>query len=141
MARWEHSIDINATPARVWAIMANVARWPDWTESIISVDEVTPDFGAGGSAMVHAKGQARSRFTVTKWEPDRGFDWETKSRGARAIGGHWIEDTGGGRSRVTLSIDIPGPVAVLARPFIAGGIKRNLKLESEGLKRRSEAAA
>lgn len=141
MARWERSIEVEATPARVWNVMADVARWPEWTESILSVEEVSPDFGKGGTALVHAKGQSRSKFTVTTWEPGRGFDWETKSRGATAVGGHWIEPAGEGRSRVTLSVEVGGMVATLLKPLLSKGVNGNLEMEAAGLKRRSESPA
>ena len=141
MARWEQTIEIEAAPARVWAVMADVAKWPEWAESILSVTDVTSDFGLGGSAMVHAKGTPKSRFTVTRWEPGRGFDWASKVMGATSVGGHWIEGAGGGRSKVTLSIDVGGPIAALLKPIIGRGIKRNLGMEATGLKQRSEAGA
>jgi hypothetical protein len=140
MARWKRTIDIDAAPARVWTVMADVSRWPEWTESILSVDEVSDSFGPDGTAMVHPRGQARSKYTVTRWEPGHGFDWETKSRGAVAVGGHWIEPNGEGRSRVTLSVEVRSPVATLLRPLLSRGVNGNLDLEAAGLKRRSEEA-
>ena len=140
MARWVRSIEIEATPAHVWNVMADVASWPEWTESILSVEEVSQPFGTGGSALVQARGPATSVFRVTRWEPGRGFDWETRARGATAIAGHWIEPAGAGRSTATLSVTIPGIVAAVLKPLLGRGIQRNLTMEAEGLKRRSEAA-
>ena len=138
MARWERAIDIEASPARVWAVMADVARWPEWTPSILSVEEVSPDFGLGGTAMVHARVAPRSKYTVTRWEPGLGFDWETKVRGAKSVGGHWIEPRGEGKSRVMLSLEVKGIAGFLGRPFISKGISESLRQECEGLKARSE---
>ncbi len=141
MARWERSIEIEATPAHVWGVIADVSRWPEWTGSILSVEDVSHPFGAGGKALVHALGQPKSVFRVNHWAPGQGFDWETKARGATAVAGHWIEPAGAGRSKVTLSITIPGPLAALLRPVLGRGIERNLAMEADGLKRRSEATA
>jgi len=142
MAHWERSITIEATPARVWTVMSDVARWPEWTASIRSVEEVTPPgLGDGGTAVVDAVGAPRSKYTVTRWEPGHGFDWETKVRGVRTIGGHWVEPAGEGRSRVTLAIDVKGLAGTLFRPLLSRTMNRNLGMEAEGLKRRSEEAA
>ena len=139
MAQWEHRIEIEAPPVRVWNVLSDVASWPEWTDSILSVADVSEAFGLGGTATVHARGTPKSRYTVTTWEPGRGFDWETKTRGARAIASHWIEGAGEGRCTVTLTVEIPGPLAVLFKPFISRGIVENLETEAAGLKARSEA--
>jgi hypothetical protein len=139
MAQWERRIEIEAPPVRVWNVLADVASWPAWTESILSVEDVSEGFGQGGTATVHARGTPKSRYTVTAWEPGRGFDWETKARGARAIARHWIEGAGEGRSSVALTVEIPGPLAVLVKPFISRGIVANLETEAAGLKKRGEA--
>ncbi len=120
--------------------MSNVAKWPEWTASIVSVNEVSPEFGIGKSAVVDAKGTPTSRWTVSRWEPGKGFDWVTKVRGATTVGGHWIESVGD-RSRVTLTIEVNGPLVWMFKPFIGGRIRSNMALEAAGLKRESEKAA
>lgn len=139
MARWETSVDIDAPVDRIWQVMADVAKWPEWTASVRTVEDVTPGFGLGGSALVDARGTPKARWTVTRWEPGRGFDWQTRARGATTVGGHWIEPYAG-RSRVTLSIDVRTPFGWLVRPFIGPGIMKNMKIEAAGLKRTSEAS-
>lgn len=138
MPRWEHHIEIEAPPARVWNVLADVGKWPEWTDSILSVEDVSPEFALGGTAVVHARGTPKSKYTVTRWEPGVGFDWETKARGARAIAGHWIAGAGEGHSSVTLAVELPGLMAALFKPFIGRGIKENIRTEAAGLKRRSE---
>ena len=139
MAQWEHQIEIEAPPARVWRVLADVASWPEWTDSILSIEDISEEFGHGGRAMVHARGMPKSLYTVTKWEPGKGFDWETKTRGSRAIARDWIVGAGEGRSIVTLTVHVPGVMAALAKPIIGRGIKANLATEATELKRRSEA--
>jgi uncharacterized membrane protein len=139
MARWETSIEIDAPAEQVWAVMSDVERWPKWTESIVSVNEVTSEFGMDGSAVVEAKGAPKSRWTVTRWEPSRGFDWATKAMGATTVGGHWIEGRGNECS-VTLSIEVKSPLAAILRPFLSRRIVGNMRMEAEGLKRGAESA-
>ncbi|MGE3073270.1 MAG: SRPBCC family protein [Dehalococcoidia bacterium] len=138
MARWETTIEVDAPAESVWPVMSDVAKWPEWTSSIVSVDEVRPDFGLGSTAVVDAKGTPTSRWTVSKWEPGRGFDWVTKVRGATTVGGHWIEPRGE-RSQVTLTIEVKGPLVWMFKPFIKGVIMTNMATEAAGLKRKSES--
>lgn len=139
MPRWERSIEINATPARVWQVMADVSKWPEWTSSIESVEGAPATMAVGSTAAVKAKGTPRATWTVTEWNPGQNFTWETSVRGSKTIGEHIIEPNGEGKSRVTLAIEVKGLMGAIFKPLIGGGIVRNLELESNGLKQRSEA--
>ena len=140
MPRWEHSIHINASPDCVWQVMADIERWPEWTPSVLSVKRLTEGpLVPGTRARVRAKGTPESTWTVSESLPAQSFTWGTKVRGAVTSAGHVIEPTDSG-SRVTLSIQIGGIAAALLKPVLGRGIRENLRLEAEGLKRRSEEA-
>jgi hypothetical protein len=51
-----------------------------------------------------------------------------------------IEPDGNG-SKVTLTVDLSGIVATLFGPMIAGQSRKNVEMEAEGLKTRSEGPA
>lgn len=139
MARWERSIEINANPARVWQIMSDVGKWPEWTPSIESVAGPEGPMSVGSEATVKAKGTPKATWRVTEWNAGRNFTWVTSVRGAKTVGEHVIEPNGEGRSRVTLAIEVKGFMATLFKPMIAKGIISNLEMESAGLKRRAES--
>lgn len=141
MARWQRSIEIEATPARVWNVIADVGHWPEWTPSILSVEDISEPFEAGGTATVQALGTPKSHYRVTRWEPGHGFDWQTKTRGTTATASHWVEPAGEGRSTATLTLEVPGIVAAVFKPFLGRTINRNLEMEANGLKRRSEGSS
>lgn len=141
MPNWERTIEIEASPARVWEVMEDVARWPEWTASMISLDPPADGMGMGAAAKVHARGTPKSTFRVTEWRPGERFTWETNVRGARSIARHIIEPIGEGRSRVTLGVELLGLMATLSKPFLNKRIIENLELESAGLKRESEKVA
>ncbi len=141
MPRWERTIDINATPEAVWAVMAEIERWPEWTPSILSVKPVgDSQLVPGAQARVHAKGTPESTYTVTEVSPNRSFTWTTSVRGAKTVAGHVISPAGNG-SRVTLSVEVGGLAGTIFKPLISKTITTNLDHEAEGLKRRAEAAA
>ncbi|MCL4239938.1 MAG: SRPBCC family protein [Dehalococcoidia bacterium] len=141
MPRWEHSIHINASPDRVWDVISDIDRWPEWTPSVLTVKKVTEGpLAHGTTARVHAKGTPESTWTVSESLPPKSFTWGTKVRGAATTAGHVIEPTDSG-AKVTLSLEVRGIAATLFKPFLAKGISENLRLEAEGLKRQSEGPA
>jgi len=137
----ERTIEISALPERVWTVMMDVERWPEWTESMKSVERLDGgDFGVGSKARLRIRRAPTSVYTVTELTPNRSFSWETKSAGIKGIATHIIEPDGNG-SKVTLSVDLLGMLATLMSPIIRRPSEENVKLEAEGLKRRSEAPA
>jgi len=136
MRRFETSLDLAVSPARVWAVMGDIERWPEWTPSITSVQRLDDgSVGVGSRARVKQPKLPASVFEVTVWNPERGFDWVTRSPGLQGLGRHAIEPIANG-SRVTLSVTFSGPLSPLAA-FVLGGLtERYIRLEAEGLKRR-----
>lgn len=121
--------------------MSGIERWPEWTPSVLSVKKLTAGpIVQSTRARVHAKGTPESPWPVSESIPAKSFAWGTKVRGAATTAGHIIEPAPSG-SRVTLSIQIGGIAAALLKPVLGRGIRENLRLEAEGLKRRSEEAA
>lgn len=140
MRTFETSMDIAAPPARVWAIMSDIERWHEWTASITAVRRLDDGpMRVGSKAHVKQPKLAGSVFEVTSWQPERGFDWVTKSPGISGLGRHLVEPSAHG-SRVTLSVTFSGPLSGLVALFFGGLTARYIKMEAEGLKRRAEAS-
>ena len=136
----ERTIEINAPPERVWGVMNDVERWPEWTESMKSVERLdTGDFSVGSKAKLKIRRSPNANvWTVTELTPNRSFSWETNSGGVKGVAKHVIEQVGSG-SKVTLTVDLSGIVATLFGWMIGPESRKNVDMEAEGLKRRSEA--
>ena len=137
----ERTVNINAPPERVWSVMMDVEHWPEWTESMKSVERLDDgEFGVGSKAKLKIRRSPNANvWTVTELTPNRSFTWETNSGGVKGSATHVIEPDGNG-SKVTLIVDLSGPVAILFGWFIGGPSRQNVDMEAEGLKRRSEMA-
>jgi uncharacterized membrane protein len=131
-------VDVDASPERVWTIMSDVERWPEWTASIRSVRllEDRP-FGVGSTARVKQPRFPPATWRVTRFEPGVEFVWESKSPGAYTVGEHRVAPHGNG-SRATLAIRQSGPLMALMMPFTRGITRRYVDMEAAGLKERAE---
>jgi hypothetical protein len=91
----------------------------------------------GAKARIRQPRLPTTIWDVTAVSEPNGFAWVAKSPGGKSVVDHRIEATGRG-SRVTLSIEMSGPVGAVVSRLYAGLTRRYLQMEAEGLKRRSE---
>ena len=136
--KYEHSIDIDASAATVWAILADVPGWPSWTASVSTAEWV----GESGLAVGHAARLKQPKLRGTTWtitavDEERSFTWEAKSPGFVVTAGHVISPRMAGVT-VTLSTDVSGALAPLIGALTGKIGKRYVAMEADGLKRRSE---
>lgn len=137
--RFEHQIDIGAPVERVWEVMADVERWPEWTASVSKVELLNVStLAPGAKARIRQPRLPTTIWDVTAVSAPTGFTWVAKSPGGRSVADHRIEAAVGG-SHVILSIEMSGPVGAVVSRLYGGLTRRYLQMEAEGLKRRSEA--
>lgn len=138
--RFSVTTDIIASPQRVWAVISDIERWPEWTASITRIERLdSGPIRVGSKARVKQPRLATALFEVTDWRPERGFDWVTRNPGVTALARHVIEPTERG-ARVTLSVEFSGPLAGVVAWWFGGLAQRYVQMEAEGLKRRAEHA-
>ncbi len=136
----EQVIDIAAPQDQVWAVMSDVARWPDWTASVTQVERLD-----GGPLRVGSRVRIRQPrlpvavWTVTALEPARSFTWESAAPGLLSVGRHRVDATGHDTSRVTLSLAWRGLLAPVIRLLFGTLSRHYVALEAQGLKRQCEA--
>lgn len=134
----KRSIDIAAPPERVWAVLADATRWPEWTSSVNSIELLDgPELRVGSRAEISQPKLPPARFTVTALEQGRSFTWITGNFLVRVAARHEVAATPSG-SRATLAVRFGGLLG-----WIAGRPYRKLTTEyvdreAEGLKARSE---
>lgn len=134
------TIDIDAPAARVWAVMTDVERWPEWTASVTAIRRLDEGpFTVDSRVRIKQPRLPSSILTVTELEPERGFTWVATSPGLRVTASHGIAAAPRG-VRVILSVRYDGLFGSLAGRLWRSLTERYLRLEAEGLRRRSEQA-
>jgi uncharacterized membrane protein len=138
--RFESSVVIQAPPARVWEVFSDVQRWPEWTETIDSVERLDD-----GPIQVGARTRIRQPklpvavWTVTELVEGAYFEWVSRGPGIRTTGGHRVVATPAG-TVATSTIVQAGPLGGLFGRLLANLTNRYLALEGEGLRKRCESA-
>ena len=136
--RVEETVDIAAGPQEVWAVLADVERWPIWTASVSAVRLLTPaPLAVGSRVEVRQPRLPQAVWTVSALTPGRSFSWESTGPGVRSIGDHEIVPAGTG-SRATLRFTQTGPMSPVVGTLMSGLIRRYVRTEAAGLKVRCE---
>jgi uncharacterized membrane protein len=135
------SVTIDAPPEKVFAVLCDVERWPEWTSTMTRIRRLESGaFALGSSAHVRQPRLRPAVWQVTDFEDRRNFTWTTRSLGLSMSASHLIEPQGAG-CRVVLSLELSGFLAPLISRLYGGLMERYITTESQGLKRRSESAA
>lgn len=140
MTQFSFAVDIQASPDRVWAVMSDIERWPEWTPTVASIQRVDPGpLAVGSRARIRQPKLPPAEWQVTELDEGRNFTWVTRRPGVRMTARHWVEADGGG-SRATLSLQYAGLLGPLVARLTRGLNERYLALEARGLRERSEGS-
>lgn len=132
---WTHeeSIEIRATPARVWALFADVPGWKKWNGGIDRI-ELHGAFASGSTFTMQPPDSDAFVSTLIDVREHEGFTDETVIDGTRVIVEHRIEPTAPGDVRVTYRTHITGPSAAEFGPMVTGDfgdVLQSLKMLAE----------
>jgi uncharacterized membrane protein len=134
------TVDIDAPPEKVFAVLSDVERWPEWTPTMTRVQRLDQGpFAVGSTAQVRQPKLRPAVWTVTELEAQN-FTWVTSAPGLRMKAGHTVELLGLG-SRVQLSFEISGFLGPVVSLVYGGLIEDYVTTESQKLKQRAESAA
>jgi uncharacterized membrane protein len=133
------SIDIDAPVARVWAVVRDVERWPEWTDSVRSLTLLDDGLHVGARARIDQPRIPTTVWTVTGLTEGHDFTWEASGPGTLTTGRHGVEATGSGTCRATLSITQSGWLGSLVGRGYRSLTERYLAMEAAGLKARAES--
>jgi hypothetical protein len=127
---YEQSTTTPAEPDRLWAVVADVEKWPEWIDVYEYVRrEQTGPIRLGDRARVKQRGLAAGTWTVTELDEGRVFAWESRQSGVRILGRHIVTAEPGGGSRLTLQLEQSGWLSGVVNALMGSKIRRYVDLE------------
>ena len=140
MKRIELTVVIDADPEAVFSVQADPESWPRWASHMERLDLLDGSpFGLGSEVRIKPRGERAAVFRVIQYDPPRSFRWEAKvAPGFGMVAGHKVEPYGGG-SKVTLSLDLTGPLGAVLAPLLRRKLQTSVEKEAAGLKQFLEA--
>jgi hypothetical protein len=136
---YERTIDVAAPPAVVFAVMADVERWHEWTASIRGVRLIGRPLAVGSGALIRQPKFPPAWWKVTDLQPDREFTWVSVAPGLRVMARHAALESPGG-TRALLSLTYTGVFGDWFARLTRDITERYLVMEAEGLKGRCETS-
>jgi len=134
------SIDVAASPDRVWDLLVDVARWPEWTDSVSSVRPLDAGPLAVGSRVEVSQPRIPTgTYTVTALEPGNAFTWEQRQPGSTVSAHHECAALPDGGTRVELRVVMSGAIGGVVGRLYRKLTDRYLAMEAAGLKARAES--
>ena len=116
---WTHTetIEIDATPARIWALLCDVPGWKKWNAGIERV-EMHGAFANGTTFTMQPPGMDTFVSTLTDVVAGERFTDETVIDGTRFVVHHRIEPLATARCKVVYRAEVEGPGAEEFGPMV-----------------------
>ncbi len=141
MADTTSSIEIDADPAAVMAVIADFESYPQWAKGVKSAEVVTEDEDgrAGEVAFVLDAAPIKDEYTLSyEWDGNRQVSWSlVTAQMLKSMAGSYVLEPRGDRTEVTykLAVDLSIPmIGMLKRK----GEKVIIDTALKGLKKRVE---
>ena len=133
------SIEVTAPPDRVWDVLVDVERWPEWTASVTSVRLLDAGPLAVGSRVEISQPRIpTATYTVTVLEPGSAFTWQQRQPGSTVSAHHECAPLPDGGTRVELRVVMRGALGAVVGRLYRKLTERYLATEAAGLKARAE---
>jgi len=130
------SILINASPERIWSVLTDINRWPEWQTDISSAilkSPVAPDI-----QFTWKSGGVKINSTIHTIKPMQSFGWTGKTMGIFAIH-NWRLEQRNNQTEVIVNESMEGLLAgIFKKSFnknLAKGMQKWLQLLKEECER------
>jgi len=140
--RIDFSLDIQRSPAEVFAYLTDIDRLPEWQSGVVEArweGQGGPATGARARQVREFRGrQTEAELQVTAYEPDRRFALDTLSGPVSLTLDCTLEPNNGGTRLLVAGEGEAAGIAKFAGPMIGRKIEKQFKGDFETLKRNVE---
>jgi ribosome-associated toxin RatA of RatAB toxin-antitoxin module len=145
MLIYEYRIIVNAQPHRVWNLLSDVTRWPQWLPTVTHVEALDGEpIVVGARYRVQQPKLRPAVWTVTEVEDSRRFVWEAYLTGIRMVAEHDIVDKAQGVSEFILRYSfgglLGGVVGRIYRPIVTQYLAQEATALKQAVERSSAPA-
>ena len=137
----QHSVTIAALPDRVWAVVADVERWPERIRTVDAAERLDagPLF-VGSRTRLQQPRLPTAVWTVTELTEGSSYTWVSRSPGVTVTARHIVEPHPDG-SRLILDVTVAGPLAGIGWLMTRSLTKRYVETEAASIKETAESQA
>ncbi|WP_116043292.1 SRPBCC family protein [Amycolatopsis palatopharyngis] len=115
-------MEVDAQLAALWAALSDPRAWPEWTDSIDSVEMLDPRLGPGRRVRIAQPRMRPLVWTVSEFLPGQAFSWTASAGGVTTTATHVIDELDAGRrSRLVLGLTQRGALAPVVGLCSGGG--------------------
>jgi hypothetical protein len=123
---------VSAAPRQIWQLIGDVQRWDRLLPTVDEILRVDPGgpVGVGSQFEVRQPGLPRAVYTITAWQPDKAFTWESSAPGVRTTASHKVgrED---GHSYLSLGVEWSGALGGVVDLVLGQRVRRLLEQEAD----------
>ena len=131
---------VQASPAAIWNVLADVERWPSWTSTMLQVDPLTPGgLRVGARYRVTQPKLRPAIYEVTECAPHQAFTWVQKAPGATLVADHRFTAADAASTELELSFATKGLLGGIIGRKYGKLITDYVRTEAFSLKARCEA--
>ena len=115
--KFSSSVEINAPPEKVWALVNELEEWPQWIPSMKKIEKISEGvLGEGSQIRVTAKSviTVKLLMTITEFVPPQHAVMQGKALGTRMTRYYTLEPVNQG-TRLTVGGEVSGLLAFLVR--------------------------
>jgi len=139
--RFEKSIDINASPQRVWEIVSGIEAWPQRIGTVDTIKVLTaPPIDTGTQVRRKQPTLPDGIWEINVWDVPLYFEWTQKQNGVTSVAGHRVDSLGELRARLTLTLDMSGLLVPLIGLFYKNLTNEYMDREAEDIRRAAESS-
>ena len=137
--RIQGTVEVDAPAERVFAVYADVERWPEWTASVTSVELLDPGpLAVGSRVRIRQPRLPTAVWAVTELDPGRSFTWVAQGPGHRTTGTHTVAARADRGCTITATLDQEGLLGGLVGRLTRSLAESYVAMELRGIKQRCE---